>query len=106
MAPCYFLWIILSNAGKQSRIIRNNNIIISELMPNKFGFHIPSQTSTLGSESTFLQSVPWQFPQAEMHFTLFFLQEHRCVAQLPLQLQLTKLSRLSGAIGSVIITGS
>ena len=51
------------------------------------------------SDSTFLHWHPWQFPQAEMHLTLFFLYEQRLVLQSPEQLQLTNFNRLVGAIG-------
>ena len=62
--------------------------------------------STRGANSTFLHAFPWQCPHAEMHFTLFFLQEHRFVEQSPLQLQLMNFTSLSGAIAPVMAIGS
>ena len=50
--------------------------------------------------------MQWQPPQAEMHFTLFFLQGHLLVVQSPKQLQETNCSKFAGAMSSKVIMGS
>ena len=68
--------------------------------------YMNTHSSLMISNSMLLHSLPWHFPHAEMHFTLFFLHEHRLVLQSPEQLQLTNFRRFGGASAAVVGIGS
>ena len=67
---------------------------------------IKKNKNLIANTSEFLQSFPQQFTHADVHLSWFLMHVQRFVEQFVLQLQRTIFSRLAGATGLSVGTGT